>query len=61
MCVAFAAKSALFLYCFSLRNRYSQVRILWSDHRNSLLVNGFGILTSVGGSKLSWRIERLAP
>ncbi|OHE90664.1 cation efflux family protein [Colletotrichum orchidophilum] len=55
--VAFATKFALFLYCFSLRNRYSQVRILWSDHRNDLLVNGFGILTSVGGSKLKWYID----
>ncbi|OLN97485.1 Metal tolerance protein 3 [Colletotrichum chlorophyti] len=55
--VAFATKLALFLYCFSLRNRYSQVRILWSDHRNDLLVNGFGILTSVGGSRLKWYID----
>ncbi|KZL83532.1 cation diffusion facilitator 1 [Colletotrichum incanum] len=57
VCVAFATKFVLFLYCFSLRNRYSQVRILWSDHRNDLLVNGFGILTSVGGSKLKWYID----
>ncbi|KAK1987353.1 cation efflux family protein [Colletotrichum cereale] len=57
VCVAFATKFVLFLYCFSLRNRYSQVRILWSDHRNDLLVNGFGILTSVGGSKLKWFID----
>ncbi|KAF9870826.1 cation efflux family protein [Colletotrichum karsti] len=55
--VAFATKFALFVYCFSLRNRYSQVRILWSDHRNDLVVNGFGILTSVGGSKLKWWID----
>ncbi|KAK1723725.1 cation efflux family protein [Colletotrichum acutatum] len=57
VCCAFATKFVLFLYCFSLRNRYSQVRILWSDHRNDLLVNGFGILTSVGGSKLKWYID----
>ncbi|WYZ46504.1 hypothetical protein EsH8_IX_000729 [Colletotrichum jinshuiense] len=57
VCVAFATKLVLFIYCFSLRNRYSQVRILWSDHRNDLLVNGFGILTSVGGSKLKWFID----
>ncbi|GJD03771.1 cation efflux family protein [Colletotrichum higginsianum] len=48
VCVAFASKLVLYLFCFSLRNRYSHVRILWSDHRNDLLVNGFGILTSVG-------------
>ncbi|TQN75178.1 putative metal tolerance protein C3 [Colletotrichum shisoi] len=53
VCVAFASKLVLFLYCFSLRNRDSQVRIFWSDHRNGLLVNGFGNLISVGGSKLA--------
>lgn len=55
--VAFGTKFALFLYCWSLRNTYSQVRILWEDHRNDLLINGFGILTSVGGSKLRWWID----
>ncbi|CUS08911.1 unnamed protein product [Tuber aestivum] len=55
--VAFATKLALFLYCWSLRNIYSQVRILWEDHRNDLLINGFGILTSVGGSKLKWWLD----
>lgn len=55
--IAFATKLALFLYCWTLRNQYSQVRILWEDHRNDLLINGFGILTSVGGSKLRWWID----
>ena len=55
--VAFATKLALFLYCWGLRNIYSQVRILWEDHRNDLLINGFGILTSVGGSKLAWWLD----
>jgi divalent metal cation (Fe/Co/Zn/Cd) transporter len=36
---------------------YSQIRILWEDHRNDLIINGFGILTSVGGSKLKWWID----
>ena len=31
--------------------------ILWQDHRNDLFVNGFGVLTSVGGSKLVWYID----
>jgi cation diffusion facilitator family transporter len=57
VCCAFVTKLALFLYCFALRNRYSQVRILWQDHRNDLFVNSFGILTSVGGSKLAWWID----
>ncbi|PWY64048.1 cation diffusion facilitator 1 [Aspergillus heteromorphus CBS 117.55] len=55
--VAFCTKLALFLYCWALRNQYSQVRILWEDHRNDLFINGFGILTSVGGSKLRWWID----
>ncbi|EQB57568.1 cation efflux family protein [Colletotrichum gloeosporioides Cg-14] len=57
VCVAFGTKLVLFIYCFPLRNRYSQVRILWSDHRNALLVNGFGILTAVGGPLLKWWID----
>jgi cation diffusion facilitator family transporter len=59
VCVAFATKLALFLYCFALRNKYSQIRILWQDHRNDLLVNGFGILTSVGGAQLVWWIDAM--
>lgn len=55
--VAFATKFVLFLYCWALRNQVSQIRILWEDHRNDLLINGFGILTSVGGSKLRWWID----
>ena len=55
--VAFMTKLALFIFCWSLRNTYSQVHILWEDHRNDLLINGFGLLTSVGGSKLKWYID----
>ncbi|OJJ68145.1 hypothetical protein ASPBRDRAFT_47094 [Aspergillus brasiliensis CBS 101740] len=55
--VAFCTKLALFLYCFALKDQYSQVMILWEDHRNDLLINGFGILTSVGGGKLRWWID----
>lgn len=55
--IAFATKFSLFLYCWALRNKYSQVRILWEDHRNDLFINGFGILTSVGGAKLKWWID----
>ena len=55
--VAFCVKLALFLYCWALRNQYSQIRILWEDHRNDLFINGFGILTSVGGAKLKWWID----
>ncbi|GAB7359843.1 hypothetical protein MBLNU230_g7372t1 [Neophaeotheca triangularis] len=55
--VAFCTKLVLFIYCWSLRNKYSQIRILWEDHRNDLVINGFGIMTSVGGSKLKWWID----
>ncbi|OIW29569.1 hypothetical protein CONLIGDRAFT_333819 [Coniochaeta ligniaria NRRL 30616] len=55
--VAFATKLTLFLYTWSIKDRYSQIRILWQDHRNDLLINGFGILTSVGGSKLAWWLD----
>jgi cation diffusion facilitator family transporter len=57
VCVAFGTKLTLFLYTWSIKDKYSQVRILWQDHRNDLLVNGFGILTSVGGSKLVWWLD----
>lgn len=55
--VAFATKLVLFLYTWTLKDRYSQVDILWQDHRNDLLINGFGLLTSVGGSKLAWWVD----
>lgn len=55
--IAFGTKFGLFLYCWAIRNKYSQVRILWEDHRNDLSINGFGILTSVGGSKLVWWLD----
>ena len=57
VCCAFATKFALFLYCWAIKDKYSQVNILWQDHRNDLFVNGFGILTSVGGAKLAWWID----
>ena len=35
-------KFALFLYCWGLRSKSSQVYVLWEDHRNDLFINGFG-------------------
>ena len=55
--VATLTKLGLFAYCYPLRNVYSQIRILWKDHRNDLLVNAFGLLTSIGGSKLTWWVD----
>ncbi|KAH6889992.1 hypothetical protein B0T10DRAFT_44565 [Thelonectria olida] len=57
VCAAFATKFSLWLYCWALKDKYSQVMILWQDHRNDLFINGFGVLTSVGGSKLLWWID----
>jgi len=55
--IAFTTKLGLFLYCWALKDTYSQIRILWQDHRNDLLINGFGLMTSIGGSKLKWWID----
>ncbi|ROW09137.1 hypothetical protein VPNG_05671 [Cytospora leucostoma] len=55
--VAFGTKLALFLYTWALKDKYSQIFILWQDHRNDLLINGFGLLTSIGGSKLIWWLD----
>ncbi|OCF77336.1 cation diffusion facilitator 1 [Kwoniella mangroviensis CBS 8886] len=57
VCVAFAVKFSLFLYCMAIRKASSQVQVLWEDHRNDLLTNGFGILTAAGGAKLAWWID----
>lgn len=55
--VAFCTKLVLFCYCWALRDVYSQIHILWEDHRNDMFINGVGILTSVGGSYLYWWID----
>jgi cation diffusion facilitator family transporter len=55
--IALATKMALFFYCWGLRNKYSQVRILWEDHRNDLPVNAFGLFTSIAGAKLAWWVD----
>lgn len=55
--VAFTTKLVLFFYCWGIKAHHSQVEILWQDHRNDLFVNGFGILTSVGGAKLAWWLD----
>jgi len=54
---ALGVKFLLFLYCFSLRGKSSQVRVLWEDHRNDLFINSFAILMSAGGSRLRWWLD----
>ena len=55
--VALTIKFLLFLYCYPLRRQYSQVEILWEDHRNDIVVNGLGLCTSILGSKVRWYID----
>ncbi|GAB7333239.1 hypothetical protein MBLNU13_g04889t1 [Cladosporium sp. NU13] len=55
--IAFTTKFCLFLYCFALRNTYSQIRILWEDHRNDLFINGPGLACAVLGAKVRWWID----
>jgi divalent metal cation (Fe/Co/Zn/Cd) transporter len=50
--VAFTTKFVLFMYCYALRNKYSQIRILWEDHRNDLIINATGLCFSLLGSKV---------
>ncbi|KAI5302194.1 hypothetical protein KEM56_000930 [Ascosphaera pollenicola] len=57
VCIAFCTKLALCIFCYTLKDQYSQMQILFEDHRNDLFINGLGILTSVGGSKLRWWID----
>lgn len=40
--IRLGVKFILFLYCYSLRGKSSQVHVLWEDHRNDLWLNGFG-------------------
>ncbi|KAJ6582943.1 CDF manganese transporter [Mycena vulgaris] len=50
--IAFLTKLALFIYCYSVRTKNSQVRVLWEDHRNDLAVNAFVALIVVWGRTL---------
>ncbi|RSH80995.1 uncharacterized protein EHS24_008427 [Apiotrichum porosum] len=57
VCIAWGVKFSLFLYCFAIRKASSQVQVLWEDHRNDIIANGFAILTNAGGAKLRWWID----
>ncbi|TXT12928.1 hypothetical protein VHUM_01329 [Vanrija humicola] len=57
VCISWAVKFCLFLYCYAIRKSSSQVQVLWEDHRNDLFVNAFSILTNAGGAKLRWYID----
>ncbi|KAF5324098.1 hypothetical protein D9619_011202 [Psilocybe cf. subviscida] len=57
VCASLAVKGCLFLYSYGLKKHSSQVQILWEDHRNDLVLNGFAIITSTGGSKIVWWLD----
>ncbi|KAM3076285.1 hypothetical protein ACMFMG_006211 [Clarireedia jacksonii] len=48
--VAIFSKATLFVYCFALR-RYPAARIFMLDHRNDIVVNVFGLVMSIVGTK----------
>ncbi|KAI9209100.1 uncharacterized protein BJ171DRAFT_557680 [Polychytrium aggregatum] len=54
--VALATKAGLFLYCSAL-SQYQSARVLATDHRNDIIVNGFGIAASVIGKYYLWWID----
>lgn len=55
--VAFLVKIVLCVYCGLCKHLSTQIEMLYIDHRNDLPVNGFGILTSAGGTVLRWWID----
>ncbi len=55
--IAFFTKFSLFLYCWALKDKYSQVMILWQDHRNDLFINGIGAATMLMSSFIVWWID----
>ncbi|KAJ4258000.1 hypothetical protein NW762_008137 [Fusarium torreyae] len=46
--VAICCKASLMLYCVTYR-KYPSVRVFFIDHRNDIVVNGFGLIMSVVG------------
>ncbi|KAG5455492.1 MAG: hypothetical protein BJ554DRAFT_5076 [Olpidium bornovanus] len=58
-CLAFALFSKLCLYmlCARRANESHTCRTLAQDHRNDLLVNGFGLAASLLGTNLVWWVD----
>ncbi|KAF9935804.1 hypothetical protein BGZ65_002994 [Modicella reniformis] len=53
--IALACKLLLFIYCRSV-SQYNAANILATDHRNDLLVNGFGLVASLL-SRYCWWLD----
>jgi divalent metal cation (Fe/Co/Zn/Cd) transporter len=45
-------------YCFFLR-RYPACRVFFIDHRNDIVVNSFGLIMSIVGTRLVWWLDPL--
>ncbi|KAF9125195.1 hypothetical protein BGX30_000575 [Mortierella sp. GBA39] len=55
VCFALASKLGLFLYCRAI-SQYNTANILATDHRNDLVVNGFGLFASLV-SRYCWWLD----
>ncbi|KAK6210560.1 hypothetical protein LQW54_006043 [Pestalotiopsis sp. IQ-011] len=54
--VAVFCKASLMLYCLAYRN-YPTVHVFFVDHRNDIVVNIFGLVMSVVGSRFVWYLD----
>ncbi|KAF7536829.1 hypothetical protein G7054_g4250 [Neopestalotiopsis clavispora] len=54
--VAIFAKGSLMLYCLAYR-KYPTVHVFFIDHRNDIVVNIFGLVMSVVGSRFVWYLD----
>ncbi|KAK6083473.1 cation diffusion facilitator 1 (cation efflux family protein) [Seiridium cupressi] len=54
--VAIFAKGSLMLYCLTYR-KYPTVHVFFVDHRNDIIVNSFGLVMSVVGSRFVWYLD----
>lgn len=57
--IALVTKFSLFVYCYGLKSKNSQVEVLWEDHRNDVFINAFGLFTSTAGVKIVWFLDPL--
>ncbi|KAH6647491.1 cation efflux family-domain-containing protein [Truncatella angustata] len=54
--VAIFAKTTLMFYCLAYR-KYPTVHVFFIDHRNDIVVNIFGLVMSIVGSRFVWYLD----
>ncbi|KAE9972061.1 hypothetical protein BLS_004201 [Venturia inaequalis] len=54
--VAIFSKFCMMVYCLFLR-RYPACRVFFIDHRNDIVVNLFGLIMSIVGTRLVWWLD----